>query len=266
MEKKKADIEAKNDKLNSRYVAEKVLGEKEGEGILDLFRSPKQEYTKSAQKALKDYGDKKITGIRVIRAPIVSALNKVLDVLTFNNWSSKLEKYQFDQLYHLGLQIEFDNKGHTSSIICEKNATINISTNISNYKKDSQTMDVPLKGKSMTINELLYNALQKVGKEQFFLYANPARNCQYFVVDVLESSGLLDSKIKNFVLQDLTELFKELPKFLPVVMNAVTDLGSRATHAFGGNKNTIPKTKQGLINELQKLKKSQLEEIYKNII
>ena len=89
MEKKKADIEAKNDKLNSRYVAEKVLGEKEGEGIVDFFRSPKQEYTKSSQKALKDYGDKKITGIRVIRSPIVSALNKVLDVLTFNNWSNK---------------------------------------------------------------------------------------------------------------------------------------------------------------------------------
>jgi hypothetical protein len=264
MEKKKADIEAKNDKLNSRYVAEKVLGQKEGEGILDLFRAPKQEYTKSAQKALKDYGDKKITGLRVIRAPIVSALNKVLDVLTFNNWSNKLEKYQFDQLYHLGLQIEFDNKGHTSSIICEKNATINVSTNISNYKKDSQTMEVPLKGKSITINELLNNALQKVGKEQFFLYSAHSNNCQSFVIFLLESSGLLDSKIKDFVLQDLTELFKELPKYLPVVMNAVTDLGSRATHAFGGNKKTVPKTKQGILNELQKLKKSQLEEIYRS--
>ena len=265
MEKKKADIEAKNDKLNSRYVAEKVLGEKEGEGIVDFFRSPKQEYTKSSQKALKDYGDKKITGIRVIRSPIVSALNKVLDVLTFNNWSNKLEKYQFDQLYHLGLQIEFENKGHTSSLICEKNATINISTNIGNYKKDAQTMDVPLKGKSITINELLNNALQKVGKETYFLYSAHSNNCQNFCVFVLESSGLLDETIKKFIWQDLSALFKEMPKFLPVVMDKVTDLGAKATFAFGGNKKPIPKTKQGIINELQKLKKSELEQIYRSI-
>ena len=265
MEKKKADIETKNDKLNSRYVAEKVLGEKEGEGIVDFFRSPKQEYTKSSQKALKDYGDKKITGIRVIRSPIVSALNKVLDVLTFNNWSNKLEKYQFEQLYHLGLQIEFDNKGHTSSLICEKNATINISTNIGNYKKDAQTMDVPLKGKSITINELLNNALQKVGKETYFLYSAHSNNCQNFCVFVLESSGLLDETIKKFIWQDLSALFKEMPKFLPVVMDKVTDLGAKATFAFGGNKKPIPKTKQGIINELQKLKKSELEQIYRSI-
>ena len=261
-DKKQSEIEAKNDKINNRRVAEKVLGE----GITDLFRSPKQDYTKSSQRTLKEYGDKRITGLRVIRAPIVSVLNKVLDVLTIGNWSKKLEKYNFDQLYHLGLQIEFDNRGHTSSIIAEKNATVNISTSISNYKKDTQTMEVPLKGKPITINELMNNAIEKVGKEQFFLYANPVRNCQYFVLDVLRSSNLLNETIKNFVLQDLTQLFGELHRYLPKVMNTVTDLGARFEHAFAGNRKPIPKTKQGMINELQKLKKSELEEIYKNFI
>jgi len=211
-----------------------------GKKALNIIKSPfdkaPEKYTKSTKKCLDEDGNVQITSIQAKRTPVVKVLTKVIDVVTRGKFSANND---YDKLYHLALICGLaDGK----SLVVEKNEVINISRS---YKmtKDTESIDIPLNGKNITVNQMLENALKKVGSEQFYLY-DPVRgaNCQNFVIDCLKSSSLGSETDYKWIFQDMGKINDNLSHTEKTIMTGVTSLGANFKH-FGeklglGNPNT----------------------------
>ena len=98
----------------------------------------------------------------------------------------------------------------------------------------TESFNLDLQGKQLTLNEFLDRAIETVGTNQIFEYsALQGKNCQNFVVDVLNSNGILTREDKDFTLQDLKEHTKnskfgddtaEIIKGATDVRNAIDNL------------------------------------------
>jgi hypothetical protein len=192
----------------------------EGAGIMDFFK-PKQGYNNTSTKTLKTYGDLVIKSLQIVRTPIMSIIDKALNLVSFGKWDNLKKEYSFDKLFHLALIANLGRK----NIVIEKNEVINISTS---YKmsKDSEVLDVPLNGKRFTTNEMLQKTRERMGDSQYFLYDGFKNNCQVFVRECLISEDLYSDKAKNFLFQDLEELAKKMPSLSKKIMNIITDTGA----------------------------------------
>lgn len=210
----------------------------EGAGIADIifkpikavkkFFAPKKGYNNTTTKNLKLYGDLPIQSLQIARTPIMSVIDKALNVVSFGKWNQLKKEYSFDKLFHLAL---IANVG-TKNLVIEKNEVINVNTS---YKmsKDTEVMQVDLQGKTFTTNEMLNKTLQRIGEEKFFLYDGFKYNCQVFVRDLLESEGLYSQKEKDFLFQDLEELAKKMPSLSKKIMRLTTDLGASVNKLTG---------------------------------
>lgn len=201
--------------------------------VVDYFKPRLDGYTNASTRVIKQYGEKPISSMRIVRTPIKSMINTVLNIVSLGKWQELKEKYSFDKLFHLGLVIEVENK----MIVVEKNQTINISTK-SIIDHDSEIMPVAL-GSTITLGQLLENTRKAVGDATFFGYDAFGNNCQNFIINLLQNNGLLNNENKSFVLQDITELSKELPGYVKHVAKAATDVAATIDKISGaGHKGT----------------------------
>jgi hypothetical protein len=203
----------------------------EGAGIKEIidkpikavkeFFTPKKGYNNTTTKNLNSYGNLVIKSLQIVRTPIMSAIDKALNVVSFNKWDELKKEYNYDKLFHLALVANLGRK----NLVIEKNEVINVNTS---YKisKDTEVLDVNLNGKRFTTNEMLNKTLQRIGEEKFYLYDGFKFNCQVFVRDLLESQGLYGEKEKNFLFQDLEELSKKMPSLSKKIMRLTTDAGA----------------------------------------
>jgi hypothetical protein len=196
-------------------------------GVVDrvkgFFKGVRLDFPPKERALLKMYGHYNIVQMTLCRAPIASALNKVLDVISLGKWSELKTQYNYDSLFHLYMIIKLSNN---SIIRLEKNQVINISNNFQ-IEKDAEFLDVPLHGKKITLQELLDFTIRNVGLKQVFVYSAFSTNCQRFLIDVLSSNGLLTEKEQHFILQDLSELSKKLPWYTKAISQHTTDLSHR---------------------------------------
>jgi len=242
--------DAKKDGKDINFVLEKFKEDKlEGAGIGSFFRdkftryveqplkdviSGKNKYNNVSTKTMKDFGNNNILELKIMRTPINSMIDKAFNLLSLNKWDSLKQKYGFDKLFHLSLVATVRDKDNLKNIIMEKNEVVNVSTA---YKVEPTTQFFKINNiKTITINQLLENARQKIGDNLFFSYDAFKNNCQFFIKYLLESSGLLTSEAQNFLFQDLKELVKELPSYLPKVAKTVTDLGGFFSRLRGDGK------------------------------
>lgn len=214
------------------------------------YFSPKKGYNKTSTKNLSLYGDLKINSLQIARTPIMNAIDKALNVLSFGKWDDLKKEYNYDKLFHLALIANVGSK----NLVIEKNETININTS---YKvsKDTEIMDVPLDDKNFTSNEMLNKTLERIGPERFFLYDGFKYNCQVFVRDCLESEGLYGQREKDFLFQDLEELSKKVPSLTKKIMRLATDAGATVNKITGGK---LPTAEERKKNEEEFWKKNEL--------
>jgi hypothetical protein len=92
-------------------------------------------------------------------------------------------------------------------------------------KPNTDYQDVPLNGKTITLNEMVNRTRTMMGDEKFFTYDAFANNCQVFVKSLLQSVGLLTPQAMSFLFQPVDKLLKELPGYTSKVARFVTDLG-----------------------------------------
>ena len=243
--------DAKKDGKDINFVLEKFKEDKlEGAGIGSFFRdkfsryieqplknivSNKYKYNNTSSKTINQYGDNEILELKIMRTPINSMIDKALNFLSFNKWDSLKKKYGFDQLFHLSLVATVKDSENLKNIIMEKNEVVNVSTGYKTSPK-TQLFNLPKINKKITVRQLLENARQKVGDNLFFLYDAFTNNCQFFIKYLLESSGLMTPEAQNFLFQDISELVKELPSYLPKVARSVTDLGGIVSRLRGDGK------------------------------
>ena len=196
-----------------------------GAGLLDFFKPIKKEYNNVSTNTIKKYGNSYIQSMKVVRTPIMKMLEKALDVISFGQFS---KANPYDKLYHLALVCDI---GSGSSVIIEKNETINISTSYKITDKTEQ-IKVHLK-KAITLNQLLENGQKHMGN-RWFPYDPLSNNCQNFIKGILDGNSLNNSMVNSFVFQDLTELKRKLPSYVGKIARVVTDTGARFNQAIGG--------------------------------
>ncbi len=93
------------------------LSRVEGEGLREMYQTTKRVVNKllwgvnslpeNVNKFLKDNGNAKLVNGSINRKPISSMINKVLNVLSWNQFEDNLNKTPYDRLFHLSLDISY---------------------------------------------------------------------------------------------------------------------------------------------------------------
>lgn len=173
-----------------------------------------------AETFIDKQGDQKITSLKVVRAPISEVISKFLNVISLGVFSQLQNKLGYDKLYHLSLVVNGDTR-------IEKNEQISIAP----YRdeRDEEFIDIPLKGQSITIKQLMDRGANYM-KDKFIPYDALANNCQDFIIGLLKPSGLSSPQIEKFIKQPVNELVDNLPQYVKNTTNLITTLGGLLTY------------------------------------
>lgn len=207
----------------------------------------KLQLTTPAQDTLNKIGNQPISRIQIKRFPVAAFIESFFQLITAGQWGQVKQKYGYDNFYHLALVLYYksgqsfqmnirgfvgdDMMGGFEPIApnefrftIEKLELINIQRSTS-IKPNTDYLDVPLNGKTITLNEMINRTRTMMGDEKFFTYDAFTNNCQVFVKNLLQSVGLLTPQAMSFLFQPVDKLIKELPGYTPQVARFVTDLG-----------------------------------------
>ena len=220
------------DTFGGELKKEKRKRKVKGAGLFDDIKNKfiiQKKYNNKSTKTLKDFGNNKIIGLKIMRTPIMGVLNTVLNGITFGQWGKSLKKNNFDTLFHLALIADTDGG---RQIVIEKNEQINISTSY-NVTDKSESQIVNLNGLNITVNELLEKARNAVGDDKYFLYDGLSNNCQWYIRYILENNGLYSEQAKTFLFQSMEEIKKDLQPYVGKIMNAVTNTGTIVAQLLG---------------------------------
>jgi hypothetical protein len=217
--------------------------------VKDYFKPRLDGYNNISKKTIEQYGNMPIKQLFILRTPISGGLNKVINFVSLGKWEELKKKYSFDSLFHLSLVALLENG---KNIIIEKNDVVNISPEYKMYPT-SETVDIPLGNNNLTINKLLETARAKVGDNTFFSYDAFKNNCQFFIRYLLEGQNLYSEQAKNFLFQDLENIYKDLPSYVPKVMKGATTMGAIVNKILGKGKDKIIMNPDDFIKEHKKL-------------
>jgi hypothetical protein len=187
----------------------------------------RNDYQPSARAVIKQYGDKHIKTIKIIRQPIQSFINTAFNALTFGQFQKKLDELPYDKLFHLRMVITMEDG---KQIQLEKNEVINISLKVDTVKGQEE-LDVPIHN-SITLTQLLEGG-KTILKEKYFSYRAFGNNCQDYQIALLKGSNLLNPQLETFIKQDVSELANINP-YLKKIANTFTDLGGKFNEIIHG--------------------------------
>jgi hypothetical protein len=170
---------------------------------------------------LERYGDQLITKISIIRNPVGKALTGALSIASMGEFGRNLENAPYDKLFHLKICCTLQDG---TKVSLEKVERVNMTINPKPVK-DEESIDTPLNGKQITLGELYENARNKMGG-LFYPYSARDNNCQNFILNVLQASGVGNTQDYEFVKQNTKDLFGE-NSFLRKASNTITDIGAR---------------------------------------
>lgn len=192
----------------------------------------RKDYPPNVRALLSQYGNGLIVGLTIRREPIQSFINKALGYITSGKWDKAKRDANYDNMFHLSLVADIKSGTDIRRILIEKNEVINMSTNFSTT--DKQTLFPLATPNAMTLMELMNGTRQRMGDENFFKYDAFTNNCQNFVLNLVETAGVMTPEAKAFILQPVEDLLKGLPSYTPFVARAITDLGALANRVIYG--------------------------------
>jgi hypothetical protein len=167
-----------------------------------------QSFSPNVKQILNKFGNEKVTGLVIGRNPLNYALTKFI---------KKVSTTPYDKLFHLFIIIE-TSKG---KIYFEKNENVNASTNPFE-KTNPEYLRINNFNHEMTVNEMLQNAIKRMGSSKFFNYSASSSNCQDWLLNLLQSNNITEGI--QFVKQDTESIFKNNPllrKFSNTVTNTL---------------------------------------------
>lgn len=177
------------------------------------------DYNNITKETLNRYGDMKIEHLMIYRTPINSMIDNALNIFSFGKYAEMKKKYGFEHFFHLSLVAKVQG----IDIIIEKNEVINVSTSYNTIHK-TETKNVFLKDKTLTINQLLNTTQKKQKKKIYFSYDAFNNNCQTFIRALLTNVDLYTHDIDTFIFQNVENLIKEMPT-LSKITKIITDFG-----------------------------------------
>jgi hypothetical protein len=181
----------------------------------------RDDYPPKVRNILKRYGNEIIVQCRLKRTPVSRTIIRAMSVISLGETSKRLDKSDYDKLFHLFLEMTTQT-GKRISV--EKNEVINmeISPVIRPEEEIKTIQSVP---SGLTIGGMMNKTRQLMGR-RFYKYDASNNNCQDFIVSILKANGIGDHQDIEFVKQDTDFLFKNLP-YLKKFSNTVTTIGSR---------------------------------------
>ena len=124
-------------------------------------------------------------------------------------------------------------------ILIEKNEVINMQVNKSRLANNTMSISV---NKKITFGQLIDNAVKNIGPS-IYLYDHINNNCQKFIKDILNSSGLLNPEAKNFIMQDAESILKTSPEYINTFARFATETASKINRLVEGEGKRKRKTK-----------------------
>tara|TARA_R110002074_G_scaffold390240_1_gene574044 strand:- start:1787 stop:2479 length:693 start_codon:yes stop_codon:yes gene_type:complete len=204
----------------------------------------KLSFSNKITKILDKYGNQKIRSIYIGRRPINSLVEKAFNIISLGKWSKLRDQYYYDKLFHLFLIIQMDDD---TVISFEKNSIVTMTEDdVRCSTKDTECVKLDYPTDSITLDDLVRKPLERIGKEKYFIYDPFKQNCQIFIRAVLETFGLYNKKVDDFVYQDITDIVKELPWYVKYVAKGVTDLDATVSKVTGAGKDPEPDKQEDL--------------------
>ena len=212
----------------------------EGKGVVDFFRQlifGRDTATNTVKKNLKKYGDKKIKSIQIVRQPISSGIQKMLDYLTLGKIKKDMVAQGYDRLFHLSSVIGIEGG---PNLRLEKNETVDLRP-VGKFHKESEFRTVPVSG-DITLNEA-YENIRKLydDDKNFYGYDSIKNNCQLFIRKFLISNKK-NFKYKpsdlDFISQDIAFIAKKYP-YTSKIARVLTDIANKLGVLTGDGKKNI---------------------------
>ena len=172
---------------------------------------------KEIKNLLEKHGSARITKIQVCREPVQKAVTSILNALSLGKFNKNKEKLGYDQVFHLYMYMQLSD-GYSFRI--EKNEVVKLTK--SNGSKEGECQPVYLNSTSkVTLGELFDKSIKK--HKDFWLYSAYSNNCQKFIYDLLNDSGLSNPALNKFIKQDADKLFENLPEYTKTVADISTN-------------------------------------------
>jgi hypothetical protein len=186
----------------------------QGNGI---FKREPGKLQPDSRKLLESIGGEEVKTLQIVRTPLSSFTKGFLNTISLGQFE-KISKKYYDQMFHLSLWIN-------DKYNLEKNEVVYF--NKQNPKKsNSQVRDVKNIPAGITIQQLIDNTIKRMGPENFSNYDAEKLNCQNFLINVLDASDIGDKADGDFIFQDATKIFKELPEYAKVLGKVSVNLGA----------------------------------------
>ena len=184
----------------------------------------------SVKRVLADHGAETITSLTLRRNPVSDLITGAMNVVSGGVFNQKLKNQPYDKLFHLGIVVRTDR----TSFVLEKIERVNVSYQISSPKGlEELSVSVPA---GLTVEALINNTKERMGKNKFLDYDGYKNNCQDFMMNILEANGLSNEENTKFVKQDTQVLFEDSP-FLAKVSKKLTDVGASFNALMRGGRN-----------------------------
>lgn len=224
---------------------EASLPEKAGESVLgDIAESVGIKkravgvYPPKMRKLLKEVGSEGIHSLLVVRVPLSSFVTSLLNVISLGAYEKALRESDYDKMFHLSLLVN-------SKYTLEKNGVVELTRKdpIPKGSERSDTTNVPLNGKEMTIQEAIDKQKAHMGDQAFSNYDAKTTNCQHFVIGFLEANGLSSQSLKDFIYQDPKQIFDKMPQLSEKIGKFLTDTDAvvnKITEGEGSKKQRKP--------------------------
>lgn len=174
---------------------------------------------------LNAYGMETITSIKIVRTPIDAKINKLLSVITRNQFNKAVKESGYDTMFHLSLFLN-------DKFVLHKQEVVHFEPK-NPIKESSETMDIYV-SKEITIQTLIEETKKYMGDYKFNYYDGFENNCQDFIMGILRANDLDLEKYMDFVKQDTNAILQKLPKYTKKVSKFITDIGAVAEKVIHG--------------------------------
>jgi len=195
--------------LSIKEVKEAVTGRVKG--LAQAFKGIRMNFPPSARRILEKYGDVPFDQVKVCRKPLEEKLQQAI------RFSAKAGRIPYDKFFHLSIRFRLTS-GPMQGQWLRIDKRESLHAVIDDEQTDTECMSVDYigSGSGKTVNEVLAKTEKAVGSERFFRYRS----------DILEANDMDTPELKDFVLQDVSELFSEGAKWF-------ADLGTDLKNKLG---------------------------------
>lgn len=189
------------------------------EGFSSLFGSNR--LPKSFRDTLEKHKDKTIKNIRVCREPLAKAVSMFANLVTAGTFNEVADKQGEAGFFHLFSIITLDDG---TTLIYEKNErpVLQVSNKGPSDKAECVSVDA-----NVLLGDFIGKAMQKMGEDKYIAYDPITNNCQDFLMNSLQASGLSTSELNQFIKQDVEELIEKTPSFSKILASGATGLGGK---------------------------------------